>query len=355
MQELEQRQVKLPDQTIGFASTGEPRVGSSTLADASFCLRAPSVNPKAPFSTRIPHRLAVAHRMARLRVLRMPAVWRGMLWVALSGLVFSCLNATVRTITLYLDPFQSQFLRYLFGIVALLPLVLREGLLAYRPVNLTGQLWRGAVHTVGLTLWFIALPHLGLADMTAIGFTGPIFIMLGASWFLGEKMRNDRWVAACIGFAGVMVVVAPRLTAQGGWYALVMLASCPVFAASFLMTKTLTRYEKPGVIVLWQAISVTALSLPLGLLHWSAPTPMQWMGFVLAGMLGSLGQYCLTRGFRSADISATQSLRFLDLIWASLMGWLVFSDVPSQTTLLGALVILASTIWIARREHGRRP
>lgn len=283
----------------------------------------------------------------------LPAVWRGMLWVALSGLLFSCLNATVRNITLTLDPFQSQFLRYVFGVVAMLPLVWREGLRSYLPVNLAGQFWRGAVHTVGLTLWFTALPHLGLADMTAIGFTGPIFIMLGAAWFLGEKMRADRWVAAAIGFAGVLVVVAPRLTGQGGGYFLVMLASSPVFAASFLMTKTLTRYEKPGVIVLWQAISVTVLSLPLGWLHWSTPSVWQWLGFAMAGILGSIGHYCLTRGFRAADISATQSLRFLDLIWASVMGWLVFSDVPSQTTLLGALVILASTVWIARREHQR--
>jgi len=288
-----------------------------------------------------------------MRMFRLPAVWRGMLWVALSGLVFSGLNATVRTITLSLDPFLSQFLRYLFGTVAMLPLVWRQGLQSCMPVNLRGQFGRGAVHTVGLTLWFIALPHLGLADITAIGFTGPIFIMLGAAWFLGEKMRVDRWVAAIIGFAGVVVVVAPRLTGQGGGYFLVMLASSPVFAASFLMTKTLTRYEKSGVIVLWQAISVTVLSMPMGLLHWSTPTALQWLEFLLAGILGSLGQYCLTRGFRAADISATQSLRFLDLIWASLMGWLVFSDVPSQTTLLGALVILASTIWIARREHRR--
>jgi drug/metabolite transporter (DMT)-like permease len=132
-----------------------------------------------------------------------------------------------------------------------------------------------------------------------------------------------------------------------------MLASSPVFAASFLMTKTLTRYESPGVIVLWQAISVTVLSLPLSLIHWTAPTTWQWIGFATAGIFGSLGHYCLTRGFRVADISATQSLRFLDLVWASLLGWLVFSDVPSHTTLIGALVILASTVWIARREHGR--
>jgi drug/metabolite transporter (DMT)-like permease len=276
-----------------------------------------------------------------------------MLWVALSGLLFSCLNATMRQVTLSLDPFESQFLRYLFGVLVMLPWVWRQGLKAYRPVNMRGQFWRGAVHTLGLILWFTALPHLGLADMTAIGFTGPIFIMLGAAWFLGEKMRGDRWVAAAIGFAGVLVVVAPQFTGQGGIYALLMLASSPVFAASFLMTKALTRYESPEVIVLWQAISVTLLSLPLSLIHWTTPTAWQWTAFATAGIFGSLGHYCLTRGFRVADISATQSLRFLDLVWASLLGWLVFSDVPSHTTLIGAMVILASTVWIARREHGR--
>ena len=288
-----------------------------------------------------------------MRIFRLPAVWRGMLWVALSGLLFSCLNATMRNITLSLDPFESQFLRYLFGVLVMLPFVWRQGWSTYRPVNMSGQFWRGAVHTLGLTLWFTALPHLGLADMTAIGFTGPIFIMLGAAWFLGEKMRGDRWVAASIGFAGVIVVVTPKFTGQGGVYALLMLASSPVFAASFLMTKTLTRYESPGVIVLWQAISVTLLSLPLSLIHWTSPTIWQWIGFATAGIFGSLGHYCLTRGFRVADISATQSLRFLDFVWASLIGWLVFSDVPSHTTLIGALIILASTVWIARREHGR--
>jgi drug/metabolite transporter (DMT)-like permease len=77
-------------------------------------------------------------------------------------------------------------------------------------------------------------------------------------------------------------------------------------------------------------------------------------GFVLTGVFGTLGHYCLTRAFSIADISATQSLRFLDLVWASLLGWLIFGDVPSQSTWLGAAVILGATVWIARRE-GRRP
>ena len=276
-----------------------------------------------------------------------------MLWMVGGGLCFSFLNTLARALSQQLDVYQAQFLRYLMGLLVMLPLVWRHGLQAYKPVNITGQFWRGGVHTLGLILWFTALPQIPLADMTAIGFTGPIFIMLGAAWFLGEPMRRDRWIAALIGFAGVLVVVLPKMTGQGGWYNLVMLASAPVFAASFLITKALTRYEKPGVIVLWQSLTVTVLSLPMALPHWQSPHAAQWLGFVATGVLGTLGHYCLTRAFHTADISATQSLRFLDLVWASLLGWLVFSDVPSSSTWAGALVILLATVWIARRESRR--
>ena len=276
-----------------------------------------------------------------------------MVWMVLGGFLFSLLNTIARDLTLHLDVYQSQFLRYLFGLLVILPWVWREGWRAYMPVNLAGQFWRGGVHTLGLVLWFTALPKISLADMTAIGFTGPIFIMLGAAWFLGEPMRKDRWIAAIIGFSGVLVVVLPKMSGDGGWYNLVMLASAPVFAASFLITKALTRYEKPGVIVLWQALTVTVLSLPLAIPNWQMPTPMQWLAFAATGVLGTLAHYCLTRAFALADISATQSLRFLDLVWASVLGWLVFGDIPSQSTWLGAFVILWATVWIARRE-GRR-
>ena len=129
-----------------------------------------------------------------------------------------------------------------------------------------------------------------------------------------------------------------------------MLASSPVFAASFLLTKALTRYERVEVIVVWHAITVTLFSLPLALLHWQAPTLVQWGTFFGCGILGSAGHYCLTRSFGIADISATQSVTFLDLVWATLLGWLVFSDTPSQSTLVGGVVICASIVWIARRE-----
>ena len=295
-------------------------------------------------------RLWITQRTAHLS----PVV-RGLMWSACSGLFFCVLNALMRGLALQLDPMQAQFLRYLFGFLVLLPLIWRHGAAAYRPKQLGGQFLRGALHTVGLVLWFLALPHIPLADTTAIGFTGPLFIMIGAYLFLKEPMRWERWVATAIGFAGVIIVVGPKLSGSGGWYHLLMLGSAPVFAGSFLLTKALTRSESAGVIVVWQAITVTLFSLPAALWVWQWPNLAQWLGFAFCGLLGSAGHYCLTRSFRIADISSTQSVKFLELLWSSALGWLMFADVPTQTTLMGGAVISAATLWVARREHRRAP
>ena len=284
------------------------------------------------------------------RASRLDPAARGLLWAIAAGVLFVLLNTVARRLALELNPYVTQFSRYLMGALVMLPFVLRAGFAAYRPRRVSGQFLRGGVHTFGLWLWFIAVPHITLADTTAIGFTTPIFIMLGAVLVFKEPMRWDRTLAAVFGFAGVLMVVAPQLTAQGGGYSLLMLASSPVFAASFLITKALTRYEKPEVIVVWQAISVTIFSLPLALLQWQMPGAVQWLLFLLCGLLGSAGHYCLTRSFAATDISATQSVKFLELVWAALLGWVVFGDAASKSTMLGGAVICASTLWIARRE-----
>jgi len=288
---------------------------------------------------------ALAHRFNQA-----PGTTRAILWAISAGFTFSVLNTLVRGLSLQLHPFETQFLRNLFSLVVMLPIILRAGLAAYRPTNLRGQFSRGAVHALGMTLWFYALPHLALADTTAIGYTGPIFSMLGAAWLLGEKMRADRWIAALIGFTGVMIVVGPRLAGTGGWYSLIMLASAPVFSLSFLLTKMLTRHDSPAVIVVWQALTVSLITLPLAIPFWQWPTPSQWAIFLVAGALGIFAHWCQTHALKAADVSATQSAKFLDLLWASTWGFLVFGDQPSGFTLVGGVVIVAATLWIARRE-----
>lgn len=294
---------------------------------------------------------------------RYKPVVRGMMWMAAGGLALCSMNAVMRLMTLELNPLHAQFLRYVFGLLVMLPMLVRDGLGAYRPNNLSGQIWRGAVHTAALSLFFLALPHLPLADVTAIQFTTPIFVLIGAALVLREKVTLARWLAAAVGFSGVLIVLAPHLSSAGsvaadgspgaGWWSLVMLAASPFFAASFLINKALTRHDSPSVIVLWQNVTVMLMTLPFALPFWQTPTPAQWGAFLLCGLLGTVAHLCMTRAFSLGDISAMQSVRFVDLIWASLLGLAIFGTSPSVTALIGGAVIVASTIWIARRESGR--
>lgn len=278
------------------------------------------------------------------------------MWAVAAGLLFTVLNGTMRLLVLQVDPYQTQFLRYFFALLVLLPVVLTRGMAAYRPRQLQSHFTRGALHTAGLSLWFVALPHIPLADMTAIGFTTPLFVMLGAYLFLQEPMHWERWLATALGFVGVLLVVGPRMWANEGstsLYHLGMLASAPMFAASFLLTKSLTRIDNTGTILVWQAISISLFSLPMALLNWQWLTQAQTAGFLLCGLIGNASHYCLTRSLAAAEISATQSARFLDLVWSAVMGWMLFSEVPTGNAIAGGVLISAATLWVARRESRR--
>jgi len=298
--------------------------------------------------------LRLRWRAGRRAFGRLPPTTRGIVWALGAGLSFSVANAALRLLSQQMHPMQAQFLRYVFGLLPLIPFVLQVGLRGLRPQSYAGQFWRSSLHTVGLVLWFIALPHLPLADMTAISFTNPLFVLIGAAWFLKERMTQARWLAVAAGFAGVLIVVGPALSGQGGWYNLAMLLSAPIFAASFLLTKVLTQRDGIWVIVFWQTFLVTLMSLPIALPFWSAPTALHWGLALVGGLLGTLGHYCLTRSFVAADISATQSAKFVDLLWAAALGWLIFNDSLRSSTLIGGAVIVASVVALARYESGRQ-
>ena len=270
--------------------------------------------------------------------------------MAAAGFIFALLNTLLRVIALEVNPLEVQFLRYFCGLIVMLPFIVKVGLRAYSPKGLGGQMWRGIIHTSGMVLWYMALPHLTLADTTAIGFTGPIFVMIGAVIAFHEKMKWERWVSALIGFAGVLVVVGPKLNVSGGFYDLVMLGSSPLFAASALITKALTKRDRPEVIVVWQCITISLFSLPLAIPGWEWPTLLQWGIFLFSGVLGSTGHYCVTHALRVADATASQGVKFLDLIWMTALGFMVFGDRPTASTIAGGLVIVGATTWLARRE-----
>ncbi len=289
---------------------------------------------------------------ARRRSQSMGPVLRGMLWMALSGLCFSCLNGATRVLTEDLHPWQTQSLRYAFGALVMLPLVWRAGVATFRTNNLRFQVLRNMVHTTSTALWFLALPLVPLAEVTAIGFTGPIFMTLGAMLFLGEKARWRRWAAIGIGFAGVLIVLLPKfsLGMSASYGSLLLLAAAPIGAASFLMAKVLTRHDTPEAIVFWQGMLVGVFSLPVALWYWQ-PVELWHIGMlVLTGVLGSAGHYTLNRALKATEVSAIQPVRFLELVWSAIVGFLIWTDVPPVWTFAGAAVIFASTTYIARRE-----
>ncbi|MEZ5739896.1 MAG: DMT family transporter [Burkholderiaceae bacterium] len=158
----------------------------------------------------------------------------------------------------------------------------QQGLGTFKTNTLRGQLSRGLAHSLGLAFWFTALPMLPLSYTTALGFTGPIFIMLGAVLFLGERMQAARWLAAIGGFVGVLIIVWPKLTGGADLtYSLIMMASAPMFAGSFLIAKALTRHDKPSVIVAWQGLTVSLFAAPFAFWsgsgrRWSSGSGSSW-------------------------------------------------------------------------------
>lgn len=280
-------------------------------------------------------------------------VVRGMLWMAATGLIFIVMNTIMKWLSQDLDPWLVGFLRYLLGACVMLGPALRLGPRGLWPKAPGLQMLRGLFHAGGMILWFAALPLVTLAELTAIGFSGPLFICLGAVLFLKERMSGARWSAVLVGFAGVILVVRPWGT--GGFAGistgiLLMLASAPVFAGSFLVAKALTRHDRSEIVVLWQHLWVSVLLVGFAAAYWSNPSSEQWALLVLCGFLGAGGHYCMTRAFRAADISAVQPVKFLELVWAAILGVLVFGTVPAGATVIGGVVILASTLLLARHE-----
>jgi drug/metabolite transporter (DMT)-like permease len=291
-------------------------------------------------------------------------------WMVLCGLLFGVLNTTQKFLTHHMHPPQVLCLRYLVGSAVLLPFVIKAGWEAYRPHRPALMLGRGFIHVIGSTVWFLVLPHVTLAEQSAIGFTGPIFMMIGAWLFLGERMYAARWLAVLIAFAGVLIVVWPGLmhADAGSLYSLWLLAVAPIFAASFLISKTLTRTERPDAIVFWLGVMVGILVLPAAIysiqwlpeagpsiqVAWRWPTFYEWCLLLGCGLVGSGGHYTMTRAYQIADVSAVQPVRFLDLVWASVFGLIVFQDLPTIWALAGGSIICGATLWITRRES-RRP
>jgi len=284
----------------------------------------------------------------------MPPNLRGILWVGMSGVLFALLNVFTLIPSQHLNPYVMAFLRYCAGTLILLPLIMRIGLHRSLHSNRRGlHVARGVIHACGMFLWFAALPLTSLAEITALGFTGPIFVTIGAALFLREDVRLRRWAAVLVGFGGAMIIIRPGF-AEIGIGAICVLISTPIFSASNLMSKALARTDGAETIVIWQHLVIVLCAAPVALWFWQWPVWTDILWFVAAGLCGTAGHICQQRGYQIADITLLQPIGFLSLLWNTLLGFFLFSQQPDIWTFVGAAVIFSSALYISHREAVRR-
>jgi len=280
---------------------------------------------------------------------------KGIGWMLLSGLFFVAVTGIVRHLGTDMSPVQAAFIRYIFGLILLVPLLLRLGgawLSAGAPLRarrLGIHVLRGLVHGIGVMLWFYAMARIPIAEVTAIGFTGPIFATIGAALFLGERLRARRIGAVLVAFGGGMIILRPGFE-EVSMGALAQLAAAPLFAASILIAKKLTETESSASIVAYLTIFVTLALLPGAILDWRTPTWEELGWLFLTAVFATLMHLAMTQAFRCAEITVTQPFAFLQLVWATLLGYYVFAERPEVWVWVGGALIVASATYIAHRE-----
>lgn len=280
---------------------------------------------------------------------------RGFLLALAAGVVFQCLNVTVKQLVHELPAMQVAWMRWIAGILCISPFALAQGFAGLRTADLRLHGIRSLLHASGYALWYPAVGMIPLATTAALSFTAPLFVTLGAALLLGERVRAVRWGGVLAGFVGVLVILRPGLTDAGvGLGALMMLASVPLIAGSNLVAKVVAGRDTPAQVVFWQSVLATILFAPAGLWLWQAPTGAQLILALLAGVFGTGAYFLMTWAYRLLDISALQPLAFLGIVWATGFDALVFGRTADVWTYVGAAVVVGATTVIAVLETGAR-
>jgi drug/metabolite transporter (DMT)-like permease len=274
----------------------------------------------------------------------------GVFWVTISMALLAGLAVFSRAMmNAGVHPFQVVFLRNLFAVLMLVPLLMWRGPALARTDQLGLYFTRVLCSLVGMLSWFYALSLIPIGEVTAISFLSPLFGTLGAIFVLGEIVRWRRWVALVVGFAGAMIMLRPSDTSIG------VGQLCATFSAMTMglvaiLVKQLTGRDDPDKIVFLTNLLLTPISLVPALFVWVWPPLAAWPYVLGMGLCAMLGHVALVRGYAATDASLAMTFEFSRLPFAVLLGYLAFAETIDAWTWIGALIIFASAIYITRRE-----
>lgn len=285
-----------------------------------------------------------------------PRPLAGVFWMLVTGLCFITVTALVKYMGPRVPPVEMAFLRYLLGLVFLLPAI---G--ALRSAHLTPRQWRffglrGVLHAGGVMLWFYAMVRIPIADVTALNYLAPVYVSIGAALFLGEKLAFRRIAAVVAALIGAAIILRPGFREVSDGH-LAMVFAAIVFGGSYLTAKVMADEVKPSVVVAMLSIFVTIALAPFAIVVWVTPTLPDLMLLFCVACFATAGHYTMTLAFAAAPVTVTQPVTFTQLIWAVLLGYFVFDESVDIWVILGGLVILGAVTFITWREAvlNRRP
>lgn len=265
-----------------------------------------------------------------------------------STLAFGLMAITIRYASATMATTEIAFFRNFFGLIALLPLVLKPGQPLPRTKFIPRYVMRTVIGLASMLCGFWALGHLPLSQAVSLSYSTPLFVTIFAVLWLNEKVRKRRWAAVLAGFVGVLVVLRPGADFNAGM--LIALAAAVISAVVALQIKQLAALDPPDTVVFYTYVFWVPLSLVPALFQWTWPHGIEWLWLGLTGLFGTAGQVLWTRALRIGEVSALQPISFMQLPLVIGLGWWLFGETIDGWTLLGAAIILTSNAYIAHRE-----
>ncbi|HZT19621.1 MAG TPA: DMT family transporter [Dongiaceae bacterium] len=275
---------------------------------------------------------------------------RAIAYMLAASFLIIVLDTAVKWLAKGYSPLQIGFVRYVTGLLVAAGIATRAGgIRTLRTRRPAGHLLRSAVNLTTMLTFYYALRRLPLADAIAISFAAPLFATSLAGPMLGERVGPRRWIAVAVGFLGILLVVQPSLGGISLGAALALLSAL-CWALTMITSRQISTTESSHTILFYYSLAVVvALGLAMPSL-WIEPTPRDWLWFLVAGLAGSFGQFCYNQAFRYGEASLTSPFDYFGMVWATIFGLVIFGDVPSWLVLAGAACIIASGVYIARRE-----
>lgn len=281
--------------------------------------------------------------------LRLPGNLRGVIWIVLGSLAFALNDAVIKHLGAKYGPLQLAFIRYLVGLLILGPVFIRMGVPGLGTRRLGLHLTRLIIACSAQIGVFYAVIHLYLADATAISFSRPLFTTIVAVFLLSELVSARRWVATVVGFAGVLIMVRPGHTGVDP-VALIAVVSALTFAVANVLIRMLSKTEPPNRILFYYHAGGAVIFLGPAIWVWQTPVGAEWFLLTLIGVLTTIGMIGFVRGFSVGEANAVGPIEYIRLIFAAIIGYTVFAEIPSLWTVIGAAIIIASALYIARDE-----